>query len=88
MQAIMPELVLPLSEAGEGAETKMNIKGFQEKWAWMPRRWIYVTEDTGVGNPKDATPEKGKIFMKDCIEKIADFIVDFSKIDKEKELYK
>lgn len=87
MQAIMPELVLPLDQAGDGAETKMKIKGFREKWAWMPRRWIYVTEDTGVGNPKDATPEKGRIFMDACIEKIADFIVEFSKIDKEKELY-
>lgn len=87
MQAIMPESVLPLEEAGEGAETKMKIKGFREKWAWMPRRWIYVTKDTGVGNPKGATAEKGKIFMKDCIEKIAGFIVEFSKIKKEEELY-
>ena len=63
------------------------LQGFREKWAWMPRRWIYVTEDTGVGNPKEATPEKGRIFMDACIEKIADFIVEFSKIDKEKELY-
>lgn len=87
MQAIMPDLVLPMEEAGDGAETKMKIKGFREKWAWMPRRWIYVTKDTGVGNPKASTPEKGKKFMDDCIAEIAEFICEFNKIEDEKELY-
>ena len=76
-----------LSEAGDGAENKMKIRGFKEKWAWTPRRWIYTTRDTGVGDPKEASAEKGERFMKDCIEKIADFLTDFSKIENEKELY-
>lgn len=87
MMALHPELVLPLSEAGDGAENKMKIRGFKEKWAWTPRRWIYTTRDTGVGDPKEASAEKGERFMKDCIEKIADFLTDFSKIENEKELY-
>lgn len=87
MQAIRPELVLPVEEMGDGAETKMKIKGFREKWAWTPRKWIYVTQDTGVGNPQAATPEKGRKFLDACIAEIAAFFVDFAKITKEQELY-
>lgn len=87
LQATAPELVLPLKEAGNGEEKKFIIDGFREKWAWTPRRWVYITNDTGVGNPKDATPEKGERFMRDCTEKIAKFLVEFSKNNSERELY-
>jgi len=87
MQFVSPELVLPLSEAGSGAETHFRLEGLREKWAWTPRRWIYTTKDTGVGNPVMATAENGERFVKDCIDKIARFIVEFSEVKSEKELY-
>lgn len=87
VMAIRPELVRPLPEAGNGAESRMRIPGFREKWAWTPRRWIYTTRDTGVGDPKAATPEKGRRFLEDCIRKIAGFLTDFSKIENELDLY-
>ncbi len=59
MQYVSPELVLPLCEAGKGSERHLKIKGFREKWAWTPRRWIYATDDTGVGDPSKATAENG-----------------------------
>lgn len=82
-----PNLVAPLDEAGTGAETKFKIEGLREKWAWTPRRWIYISEDTGVGNPKKATKEKGELFVKQCTEKIAKFILEFSQIENEEDLY-
>ena len=82
-----PDLVAPLDEAGTGAETKFKIEGLREKWAWTPRRWIYISEDTGVGNPKKATKEKGELFVKQCTEKIAKFILEFSHIQNEEDLY-
>ena len=82
-----PNLVAPLDEAGTGAETKFKIEGLREKWAWTPRRWIYISEDTGVGNPKKATKEKGELFVKQCTEKIAKFILEFSHIQNEEDLY-
>lgn len=82
-----PELVAPLKEAGRGAEKHFKIDGLREKWAWTPRRWIYISEDTGVGNPAKATAEKGEKFVNDCVDKIGKFILDFSRAESEEELY-
>ncbi len=76
-----PDLVLPLEEAGEGKEKKNKINAFTEGWAWAPRKWTQVTEDTGIGNPKLATAEKGEKYLNDVINKIAQFLVDLSNTD-------
>jgi len=70
-----------------GAEKHFKIDGLREKWAWTPRRWIYISEDTGVGNPAKATAEKGEKFVNDCVDKIGKFILDFSRAESEEELY-
>lgn len=74
MQHIAPHLVLPLKEAGTGGAKQFKIKGLKEGWVTAQRQWTKVTEDTGVGNPKEATPEKGRQFLEAVIEKIADFL--------------
>ena len=79
MMHIQPKLVLPLSEAGKGKENKIVIKAFREKWAWKERKWSQVTEDTGVGNPKKSSPEKGKKFFDDVTNKISELIQDICK---------
>jgi creatinine amidohydrolase len=71
-----PELVLPLEEAGDGNEKKSTIQGIQEKWAWAERKWSQVTEDTGIGNPKKASPEKGRLYFDAVTDKIAQLIQD------------
>ncbi len=76
-----PNLVLPLEEAGDGKAKKNKITGFNEGWAWTPRRWTQVTEDTGIGNPKLATSDKGKKYLDDIIEKTARFFLELSKVD-------
>lgn len=81
MMHLHPQFVLPLSEAGNGSEKKNSIKGFREKWAWTERKWSQVTEDTGVGNPKKSTPEKGKKFFDDVTDKISELINDICKAD-------
>src|SRR5262245_35858454 len=47
MMHIAPELVLPLSEAGSGAARTPRLRALREGWAWTPRRWTQVTDDTG-----------------------------------------
>lgn len=74
-----PDLVLPLENAGVGDSKKFKITAFNEKWAWAPREWTKVTEDTGIGNPKHATPEKGEKFIDYVSEKISQFFVELSK---------
>jgi creatinine amidohydrolase len=78
MLYLKPELVLPLSEAGEGIERKNTISAFREKWAWAERRWSQITEDTGVGNPKAATAEKGELYSKAVIDKVGRFIYELA----------
>lgn len=76
MMHINPEFVLPLSMAGLGEEKKSVIKGFREKWAWKERKWSEITEDTGTGNPKKSTAEKGKKFFDDVTDKISELMQD------------
>ncbi|AMQ56059.1 creatininase family protein [Algoriphagus sanaruensis] len=76
IQYLHPDLVLPLEEAGEGKEKKSVIRGIQEKWAWAERKWSQVTEDTGIGNPKKATAEKGKRYFEDVTDKVSELIAD------------
>lgn len=74
-----PELVLPKEKWGEGKEKKNKIASFNEDWLWTERKWSKVSEDTGIGNPRLATKEKGEKFFKDITQKIADTIYDISK---------
>ena len=78
---LKPHLVLPLEEAGEGKEKKSKIKGIREGWAWAERKWSLVSEDTGIGNPKKATKEKGEKFFNAVSEKLAELIVDISETE-------
>jgi creatinine amidohydrolase len=77
-------LVLLLETAGSGEEKKNRIEAFQEKWAWTERKWSQVTADTGIGNPKKATAEKGKAFFEDVTNKLADLMVDLTQVPKDK----
>lgn len=76
-----PELVLPLDEAGEGKEKHFKLQALNEKWAWAERKWMQVTEDTGIGNPKNATAEKGEKYLKVVTQKVAELITDMSQAD-------
>lgn len=78
---LSPHLVLPLEEAGDGNEKKNKIKEFSESWAWAERKWSQISEDTGVGNPKASTKEKGEKYFKAVTEKISNFLIDLSKAD-------
>ncbi|CAN5617278.1 creatininase family protein [soil metagenome] len=76
-----PELVLPLTEAGDGAERKMKMKVFRENWVWTERKWSQISADTGVGNPAAATKEKGEQFVNHLTEKIGNLFVELAQCD-------
>ncbi|HSM49374.1 MAG TPA: creatininase family protein [Draconibacterium sp.] len=78
-----PHLVLPLEEAGDGDAKLSILKGIHDKTAWIPRKWDKVSEDTGVGNPKRASAEKGKKYLEDVTSKIAEFFIEFAECDLE-----
>ena len=81
MLHVAPSLVRPLSEAGPGRERKAKIAALREGWAWAPRRWTAVTDDTGVGDPSAATAAKGEAFFRAVTERIGGFLVDLARVD-------
>ena len=81
MMHLEPGLVHPLGDAGDGVERKPTIAGLRERWAWTPRPWTQVSEDTGIGNPAASTAAKGASYFATVTEKIASFFVELSKID-------
>ncbi len=81
MLHLQPELVRPLSEAGDGAESRFRIPALREGWAWSERHWPSATADTGIGDPREATKEKGERFFNELSQKIASFLVDLGRAD-------
>jgi creatinine amidohydrolase len=81
---LRPELVRPLSEAGDGKAKKFVFKAMQEGWAWAERRWTSVTKDTGVGDPSKASAEKGKRFFEAVTQKVSTFFIQVAITDKDK----
>ncbi len=78
---LRPDLVLPKGEWGDGSEKKNKIDAFNEGWAWTERPWSKITEDTGVGNPKEATAEKGKQFFDAVCKRLAKLMVELCHSD-------
>ncbi|MBC6608107.1 creatininase family protein [Hymenobacter sp. BT188] len=81
MLHIAPQLVRPLSEAGDGASKQFKVKAFKQGWAWAQREWSKVSADTGVGDPAEATTEKGQAFLEAVTTNIGQFLVDLAAAD-------
>ena len=81
MMHLTPNLVLPINEAGKGLEKNFKLTGFKEGWVSAQRQWTKISEDTGVGNPKKASKQKGEIFTNAVIKKIGAFFTDLHQLD-------
>src|SRR6266849_9205897 len=76
MLHVAPDLVRPLAEAGSGAARPWKLEGLRAGWAWAPRRWTAVTDDTGVGDPRAATRDKGERYVAAVVDRVAAFLVE------------
>lgn len=81
MMHIRPDLVHRLDEAGTGHARDWKVTALREKWAWAPRQWTKVTDDTGVGDPAPSTPGKGAHYFEALTDKLAGFLVELSEVD-------
>ncbi len=77
MMHFHPELV-DLSKAGPGESTPFAIDSLNKKVAWLPRHWDKATKDTGVGDPRRATAEKGGRYVQALLPKLAKLFFEFS----------
>ena len=83
MLHLAPELVLPLSEAGDGAAKKFMFTAIREGWAWAERKWSQVRESTGFVDPPKAIVEKGEKFFEAVTKKVAQFMEEVAKTSRE-----
>ncbi|HSK12640.1 MAG TPA: creatininase family protein [Phnomibacter sp.] len=83
MLHLHPDLVLPRDTWGEGAEKKHRIEAFRQGWAWSERRWSRISADTGVGDPRAATAEKGRLYFEAVSAKLAGLMVELCRLDRQ-----
>ncbi len=81
MLYLKPDLIRPLDEAGDGSEKKSVITGIREGWAWAEREWSKVTADTGIGDPKHATKDKGEEIFQVVSKKVSELITEIAGMD-------
>ena len=81
--AFFPELMHP-ELADDGAAKPTRFDAINRGWVQITRPWHLVSANTGLGNPKAATAEKGKQLMEVLVERLASFLVALSaaKIDE------
>lgn len=78
MLCLRADLVAPLGTAGDGATRRWRLTGLKDGWAWSQRQWTQVSTDTGVGDPRRATAEKGAAFAAVTAERISQFLVELA----------
>jgi creatinine amidohydrolase len=54
------------------------VDALNEHWAWSERKWTRATDDTGIGDPRKATPEKGERYFKEVTAKLASLFVSLA----------
>jgi creatinine amidohydrolase len=84
MIELEPNLVLPLSEAGSGATKKFSVAGLREGWAWAPRHFSRISEDTGSGEPAGSSRQKGADYLDAVVERIGGYLVELAGTDPAK----
>jgi creatinine amidohydrolase len=74
---LYPELV-EMEQAGPGIRRGMEISGFGQPGVWTPRPWSSVHPDTGSGDPRKATAEKGERYFEAVCARIAELLCGLS----------
>ncbi|MBN1893427.1 creatininase family protein [bacterium] len=87
LMVISPDWVLPLHEAGKGRVKPFKLRGLREGLAWAQRDWLKATTDTGIGNPAEASAEKGRRYLNALADAIGAFLVDLARADIKEDLY-
>ena len=83
VQAIAPQLV-ELRWADDGATNPSRFTAARNGWVWYPRPWERVTKNSGHGDPRKASAEKGARFLELAEDRIGRFLVElaYAKMDR------
>lgn len=72
-----PDLV-ELDRADEGATRPLRFEAMRKGWIELTRPWHLLTTNSGSGDPRRATAEKGARWTEIITTRIADFLVELS----------
>jgi creatinine amidohydrolase len=75
--AFFPELV-HIELADEGAARPTRFDALNRNWVSITRPWHLVSTNTGLGDPRAASADKGRRLMDVLIERLARFLIDLS----------
>ena len=82
MLAYHPDLVRVDEEgkllSDDGTTRRSRFRAVNEGWVGLTRDWDVLTQNTGSGNPIEASADKGKELMELLIERLSEFLVDLS----------
>jgi creatinine amidohydrolase len=74
--AFFPELMGDVSKADDGAATPTRLTAINKGWITITRPWHLATKNTGLGDPRPASAEKGRRLMDVLVERLGDFLVE------------
>ncbi len=75
---LRPDLVR-MADAGRGERLPFRIEGLSQPGVWTPRPWAAIHPDTGSGDPRMASADKGRRYFEGVSEAIAEVIVGLSR---------
>jgi creatinine amidohydrolase len=79
--AFFPHLLKPeLADAGTVKPTR--FEAINRGWVSITRPWHLATTNTGMGDPRPATAEKGRRLMEILTERIGGFLIELAAAEK------
>src|SRR5262245_44780358 len=75
--AYFPELVKP-ELADDGAARPTRFEAINKGWVSITRPWHLVSKNTGLGNPRAATAQKGRQLMDVLVERLGGFLIELA----------
>lgn len=77
MLYLYPEFV-KMELAGSGESKNFALHSLRDGIGWMPRDWSKSSIDSGIGDPRNASAEKGKRYLNELLPPIIQLAVEFA----------
>jgi creatinine amidohydrolase len=75
--ALFPEFVHP-ELADEGRPRPSRLEAINQGWVELTRPWHLLTTNTGLGDPRAATADKGRRLLDLLTERLGNFLVELA----------
>jgi creatinine amidohydrolase len=70
--------LIHLQDADDGAIRESRFEAINRGWVQITRPWHLLTKNSGVGDPRAATADKGERYIQLTVERVARFLKELS----------